>query len=105
MSYGTFHFLSSALQRHQAFNFILPDPARAGPGPYACFYLIHGASDDYTAWTYCLTKESYFSGPLPHEKCYPRCRLLAPAAVVEPGCVFGRRRRGGGLPGAGPDRR
>lgn len=50
MSYGTFHFLSQALQRHQAFNFILPDPARAGQGPYACFYLIHGASDDYTAW-------------------------------------------------------
>lgn len=50
MSYGTFHFLSRALQRHQAFNFILPDPIRAGPGPYPCFYLIHGASDDYTAW-------------------------------------------------------
>jgi putative tributyrin esterase len=50
MSYGTFHFLSRALQRHQAFNVILPDPQRAGPGPYACFYLIHGASDDFTAW-------------------------------------------------------
>jgi S-formylglutathione hydrolase FrmB len=50
MSYGTFHFLSQSLQRHQAFNFILPDPARVGEGPYHCFYLIHGASDDYTAW-------------------------------------------------------
>lgn len=50
MSYGTFHFLSKALRRHQAFEFIIPDPDRAGPGPYPCFYLIHGASDDYTAW-------------------------------------------------------
>ena len=50
MSYGNFHFLSHVLQRHQAFNFILPDPARVGDGPYAVFYLIHGASDDYTAW-------------------------------------------------------
>jgi len=50
MSYGTFHFLSAALERHQAFHFIVPDPQRAGPGPYACFYLIHGASDDFTAW-------------------------------------------------------
>ena len=50
MSYGTFHFLSAALQRHQTLSFIVPDPARVGPGPYACFYLIHGASDDHTAW-------------------------------------------------------
>lgn len=50
MSYGNFHFLSHVLARHQAFNFILPDPARVGPGPYPCFYLLHGASDDYTAW-------------------------------------------------------
>jgi putative tributyrin esterase len=50
MSYGTFHFMSPALGRHKAFNFILPDPARTGPGPYPCFYLLHGASDDFTAW-------------------------------------------------------
>jgi len=50
MSYGAFHFLSKALKRHQTFQFILPDPARAGAGPYPCFYLIHGASDDSTAW-------------------------------------------------------
>ena len=50
MSYGTFHFLSPALQRHQQLHFILPDPRRVGPGPYACFYLIHGASDDASAW-------------------------------------------------------
>src|SRR3954471_20378468 len=50
MSYGTFHFLSSALKRHQTFQFTVPDPERAGPGPYACFYLIHGASDDFSAW-------------------------------------------------------
>jgi S-formylglutathione hydrolase FrmB len=50
MSYGTFHFHSAALKRHQQFNFILPDPSRAGPGPYPCFYLVHGASDDYSAW-------------------------------------------------------
>src|SRR3954463_13553212 len=50
MSYGTCHFQARSLDRQQAFNFILPDPARAGPGPYPCFYLIHGASDDFTAW-------------------------------------------------------
>jgi putative tributyrin esterase len=50
MSYGTFHYLSPALQRRQTLQFIVPDPDRAGPGPYPCFYLIHGASDDSTAW-------------------------------------------------------
>jgi len=50
MSYGTIHFFSHALARKAAFNVIVPEVHRAGPGPYPCLYLFHGLTDDYTAW-------------------------------------------------------
>ena len=40
---------------------ILPDE-QAGPGPYPVFYLLHGLSDDHTAWTRRTRLERYVEG-------------------------------------------
>ena len=40
---------------------ILPDE-QAGPGPYPVFYLLHGLSDDHTAWTRRTSLERYIEG-------------------------------------------
>jgi S-formylglutathione hydrolase FrmB len=50
MSWGTLSFRSQILMRPMAFNFLLPDPWAAGPGPYPVLYLLHGYSDDHQAW-------------------------------------------------------
>ena len=40
---------------------ILPDES-VGPGPYPVFYLLHGLSDDHTAWTRRTSLERYVEG-------------------------------------------
>ncbi|MFQ6133489.1 MAG: alpha/beta hydrolase [Armatimonadota bacterium] len=50
MSWGTINFRSQVLNRPMSFNFILPDPWAAGPGPHPVFYLLHGYSDDHHVW-------------------------------------------------------
>lgn len=50
MSWGEVNFRSPILGRPMAFNFLLPDPWIAGPGPYPVFYLLHGYSDDHQTW-------------------------------------------------------
>src|SRR3954465_7321155 len=44
------HWSSSVLAKKVGMYVILPEPAAAGPGPYATYYLLHGLSDDYTVW-------------------------------------------------------
>lgn len=50
MNIGEMHTRSDALGRHTSFSFSLPDPAKAGPGPYPALLQLHGASDDHRAW-------------------------------------------------------
>jgi S-formylglutathione hydrolase FrmB len=52
------HFFSQSLVKEVAFNAILPD-RQDRPGPYAVFYLLHGLSDDYTAWLRWTSLERY----------------------------------------------
>jgi putative tributyrin esterase len=41
------HWFSETLRKRVAMNVILP---RTGEGPFPVYYLLHGLSDDYTAW-------------------------------------------------------
>lgn len=52
---------SNALQRMVAFTVLLPE-ASVGPGPFPVLYLLHGLSDDHTAWTRRTRLESYVDG-------------------------------------------
>jgi S-formylglutathione hydrolase FrmB len=58
MSVVNVHFFSQSLVKEVAFNAILPD-RQDRPGPYAVFYLLHGLSDDYTAWLRWTSLERY----------------------------------------------
>ena len=52
------HFFSQSLVKEVAFNAILPD-RQGWAGPYPVFYLLHGLSDDYTAWLRWTSLERY----------------------------------------------
>jgi hypothetical protein len=49
MAIANVHFFSKSLQKEVGFYALLPD-RQDQPGPHASFYLLHGLSDDYTAW-------------------------------------------------------
>ena len=49
----------NVLEKMTAFTAIVPDHA---PGPFPVFYLLHGLSDDHTAWTRRTSLERYVSG-------------------------------------------
>jgi S-formylglutathione hydrolase FrmB len=50
-------FFSQSLQKMSGLNVILPE--KIFPGPYSVFYLLHGLSDDHTAWTRRTSIERY----------------------------------------------
>lgn len=50
MATGTLRMDSRALQGATTYSIILPDPAKAGPGPYPVLLQLHGMHDDHTAW-------------------------------------------------------
>jgi hypothetical protein len=50
------HWYSSVLRKHVGANVILPE---VGDPPFATFYLLHGLSDDYTAWARRTRLEDY----------------------------------------------
>jgi putative tributyrin esterase len=52
------NFFSQSLVKEVGFNAILPD-RQDKPGPYPVFYLLHGLSDDYTAWLRWTSLERY----------------------------------------------
>lgn len=52
------HFFSQALVKEVAFAAILPDRQNQ-TGPYPVLYLLHGLSDDYTAWLRWTSVERY----------------------------------------------
>jgi putative tributyrin esterase len=49
-----------ALQRMTSCMVVLPE--NAGPGPFPVFYLLHGLSDNHTAWTRRTSLERYVDG-------------------------------------------
>jgi putative tributyrin esterase len=52
------NFFSQSLQKEVGFNALFPD--RQGKrGPYPVLYLLHGLSDDYTAWVRWTSLERY----------------------------------------------
>lgn len=48
MAYCELHYFSPALGKQTAANVLLPQSDH--PGPFPVLYLLHGLSDDYTAW-------------------------------------------------------
>jgi S-formylglutathione hydrolase FrmB len=50
MTIGTLHFDSPALAGPTTYSVILPDPEKAGPGPYPVLLQLHGRYDDHRAW-------------------------------------------------------
>jgi S-formylglutathione hydrolase FrmB len=50
MPTGTIHFDSRALQGATTYTVFLPDPGKAGPGPYPVLLQLHGRYDDHRAW-------------------------------------------------------
>ena len=58
MAYGEFHYYSSALGKMTACNVIFPEETEHS-GPYPTYYLLHGLSDDYSAWQRRTSIERY----------------------------------------------
>jgi putative tributyrin esterase len=49
------HYFSTPIQKQSAMCVMLPD----GPGPFPMVYLLHGLSDDHTAWQRWTTAEMH----------------------------------------------
>ena len=58
MAFGEFHYLSSALGKATTCNVIFPEDV-AHSGPFPTLYLLHGLSDDYSAWQRRTSIERY----------------------------------------------
>jgi S-formylglutathione hydrolase FrmB len=58
MAVAHVNFLSQALHKEVAFCALLPD-RQGKAGPFPTFYLLHGLSDDYTAWLRWSSIELY----------------------------------------------
>ena len=60
MAYCELRYFSKALQKMTAATIILPESDT--PGPYPTLYLLHGLSDDHTAWQRRTSIERYVQG-------------------------------------------
>lgn len=58
MSLLTVNFFGDSILKHTAMNIILPP----GKGPFPVLYLLHGLSDDFTAWARRTSIERYVEG-------------------------------------------
>ncbi len=58
MAFGEFHYFSSALGKATTCNVIFPENT-AHSGPFPTLYLLHGLSDDYSAWQRRTSIERY----------------------------------------------
>jgi len=58
MAVAHLNYFNSPLQKEVAFLALLPD-RQEKPGPYPVYYLLHGLSDDYTAWLRWSSIERY----------------------------------------------
>ncbi|MCI3921294.1 esterase family protein [Paenibacillus sp. TRM 82003] len=68
MAWLHIHFHSEALRMPVSMEVLLPEHVAGGwrktadPGPYATLYLLHGMSDDHTAWMRRTSVERYVEG-------------------------------------------
>ncbi len=66
MALSELHYFSTALDKMTAATVILPEgrgeDGSMPAGPYPVFYLLHGLSDDYTAWQRRTSIERYAEG-------------------------------------------
>ena len=53
------HFKSTVLELNCSANVILPNERQDTARPLACLWLLHGLSDDHTAWQRCTSIERY----------------------------------------------
>ena len=60
MAFCELHYFSNALQKMAAAHVLLPEGK--GNGPFPVFYLLHGLSDDHTAWNRRTSIERYVEG-------------------------------------------
>jgi putative tributyrin esterase len=58
MAIAHVNYFNKALEKEVGFYALLPD-RQPEPGPYPSFYLLHGLSDDYTAWLRWTSLELY----------------------------------------------
>ncbi|MBW3622612.1 MAG: esterase family protein [Armatimonadetes bacterium] len=58
MSFCQVNFFSPSLRKMMAMNIVLPESADL-EGPFAVFYLLHGLSDDHSAWMRRTSIERY----------------------------------------------
>ena len=58
MALGEFHYFSPALGKATSCNVIFPENVEHS-GPYPTLYLLHGLSDDYSAWQRRTSLERY----------------------------------------------
>jgi len=58
MPFCELRYFSNALGKHTACNVLLPD----GEGPFHVMFLLHGLSDDYSAWMRRSSIERYLDG-------------------------------------------
>ena len=58
MAFGEFHYFSSALGKATTCNVIFPEDS-AHSGPFPTLYLLHGLSDDQSAWQRRTSIERY----------------------------------------------
>ena len=58
MAIAHVNYFNKALTKEVAFYALLPD-RQDKPGPYPVYYLLHGMSDDYTAWLRWTSLERY----------------------------------------------
>ncbi len=58
MAIAHLNYFNKALKKEIGFYVLLPDRQDKG-GPYPTFYLLHGLSDDYTAWLRWTSLELY----------------------------------------------
>lgn len=60
MAFCQIHFFSKSLQKMTALNVAMPEGEIEGP--YSVFYLLHGLSDDHSAWMRRTSIERYAQG-------------------------------------------
>jgi len=60
MAFCELRYFSNSLRKATAANIILPEGH--GRGPFPVFYLLHGLSDDHTAWQRRTSIERYVAG-------------------------------------------
>ncbi|MBU0606507.1 MAG: esterase family protein, partial [Armatimonadetes bacterium] len=58
MAFVNVNYWSPSLVKETACHVLLPD-RQTRKGPYPVFYLLHGLSDDYTAWQRWTSIERY----------------------------------------------